>query len=161
RVFGPATARESPMTAHLLVLYPPPRDPNKFDRAYREEHLPYARPRLRGATGIVTKRVVAAPGSEPPCYLISDVAFPSLEALQAGAASDGGREALAHATAISSGGPPTVLCVMDLAASERPGQERFTIRQALPQEFEPLGQLMVAVYSGLEGFPSKTEQPKY
>jgi hypothetical protein len=30
------------MTAHLLVLYPTPVDAQKFDRAYREEHLPLA-----------------------------------------------------------------------------------------------------------------------
>ena len=26
------------MTAHLLVMYPVPKDPKSFDRAYREEH---------------------------------------------------------------------------------------------------------------------------
>jgi GNAT superfamily N-acetyltransferase len=35
------------------------------------------------------------------------------------------------------------------------------IRDARREEFEALGQLMVAVYSGLEGFPGKAEQPKY
>ena len=44
------------MTAHLLIMYPHPKDVKEFDRAYREEHLPYAAPRLKGATGIVTKR---------------------------------------------------------------------------------------------------------
>jgi uncharacterized protein (TIGR02118 family) len=148
------------MTAHLLVIYPTPGDPDTFERAYREQHLPYARPRLRGATGIVTRRVVATPGGPLAFYMISDVAFPSLEVLQACAASEGGREALAHASTISSGGAPVVLCVTDLA-SERPGQASFVIRQAKPAEFEPLGQLMVGVYADLEGFPSKTEQPRY
>jgi len=46
------------MTAHLLIMYPHPKDVKEFDRAYREEHLPYAAPRLKGATGVVTKRVV-------------------------------------------------------------------------------------------------------
>jgi hypothetical protein len=46
------------MTAHLLIMYPHPKDAKEFDRAYREEHLPYAGPRLKGATGVVTKRVV-------------------------------------------------------------------------------------------------------
>src|SRR3954470_23386418 len=40
------------MTAHLLILYPVPKDTKKFDRAYREEHLPYAGPKLVGATGV-------------------------------------------------------------------------------------------------------------
>ena len=40
------------MSAHLLILYPIPKDTKAFDRAYREEHLPYAGPRLEGATGV-------------------------------------------------------------------------------------------------------------
>ena len=48
------------MTAHLLIMYPHPKDAKEFDRAYREEHLPYAGPRLKGATSVVTKRVVGA-----------------------------------------------------------------------------------------------------
>ena len=27
------------MTAHLLIMYPHPKDVKEFDRAYREEHL--------------------------------------------------------------------------------------------------------------------------
>ena len=35
------------------------------------------------------------------------------------------------------------------------------IREAYPQEFEKIGQLMVSVYSQLDGFPSAEEQPSY
>jgi uncharacterized protein (TIGR02118 family) len=98
------------MTAHLLVMYPTPKDPKTFDRAYREEHLPYAGPRLTGATGVVSKRVA---GDRPPYYAISDVTFPSLETLQTCAGSKGGREALAHAASISTGGAPVILVVTD------------------------------------------------
>lgn len=35
------------------------------------------------------------------------------------------------------------------------------IRELLPEESDRLGQLMVAVYSGLEGFPSPEAQPAY
>lgn len=35
------------------------------------------------------------------------------------------------------------------------------IRDAHPEEFAPLGRLLVAVYSQLEGFPSPAEQPRY
>ena len=70
------------MTAHLLILYPVPKDAREFDRAYREEHLPYAGPRLVGATGVKTQRV-AGPGFAPPPYhLMSDVSFPTLDALK-------------------------------------------------------------------------------
>ena len=37
----------------------------------------------------------------------------------------------------------------------------MTIREAYPKEFEEIGQLMVNVYSLLEGFPSVEEQPNY
>ena len=37
------------MTAHLLIMYPHPKDVKEFDRAYREEHLPY--PNNRDAKG--------------------------------------------------------------------------------------------------------------
>ena len=100
------------MTAHLLVMYPTPKDPSLFDRRYKEEHLPYAGPRLigGGATGVVSKRTVSPGG---PFYAISDVSFPSLEALQKCASSQGAKEALEHAASISTGGPPTVLLVTD------------------------------------------------
>ena len=101
------------MAAHLLVLYPHPKSAEEFDRAYRDGHLPYAGPRLAGATGVVTKRVVGPAFSPPPYHLISDVSFPTLEALQACAGSSGGQEALAHAASISSGGAPTIVVAVD------------------------------------------------
>lgn len=101
------------MTAHLLILYPIPKDTAKFDRAYRDEHLPYAGPKLVGASGVATKRV-AGPGFAPPPYhLMSDVSFPTLDALKACAASESGKAALAHAASISSGGAPMLMVVTD------------------------------------------------
>ena len=37
----------------------------------------------------------------------------------------------------------------------------FEIREVLPNEHQLLGQLMVGVYSGLDGFPAPKEQPGY
>jgi GNAT superfamily N-acetyltransferase len=37
----------------------------------------------------------------------------------------------------------------------------YTIRNAHESEFLEIGQLMVNVYSNLEGFPNETEQPNY
>jgi uncharacterized protein (TIGR02118 family) len=101
------------MTAHLLILYPKPKDEAAFDRAYREEHLPFAGPKLTGALGVETKRVVGPAFAPPPYHLMSDVSFPSIEALKACAASSGGKEALAHATSISTGGAPMVMVVTE------------------------------------------------
>ncbi len=101
------------MTVHLLVMYPTPKDPAAFESAYRDQHLPYAGPRLKGATSVVSKRAAAAPGERPAFHAISDVTFPTMEALQACAASAGGKEALAHAASISTGGPPTIMILTD------------------------------------------------
>lgn len=101
------------MAAHLLILYPIPSNPEAFDRAYREEHLPYAGPRLEGATGVVTRRVVGPAFAPPPYHLISDVSFPTIDALKACAGSVGGKEALAHAASISSGGAPMIVALVD------------------------------------------------
>lgn len=105
------------MTAHLLVLYPTPRDSKAFDRAYREEHLPYAGPRLEGAIGVVSKRVAASKGAPASYYAMSDVSFPSLAVLQECAGSVRGKEALEHAASISTGGPPVVLILTEDLAS--------------------------------------------
>lgn len=37
----------------------------------------------------------------------------------------------------------------------------YTVRKANPEEFKAIGQLMVQVYSKLEGFPKESEQPNY
>jgi GNAT superfamily N-acetyltransferase len=37
----------------------------------------------------------------------------------------------------------------------------ITVRNARPEEFEQIGQLMVRVYSALEGFPKQADQPAY
>lgn len=39
--------------------------------------------------------------------------------------------------------------------------ERLEIREIRREEFEPLGRLMVAAYSKLDGFPKPHEQPRY
>ena len=40
-------------------------------------------------------------------------------------------------------------------------QQEYTVRNAMPKEFEQIGKLMVQVYSQLEGFPTPLEQPNY
>lgn len=42
-----------------------------------------------------------------------------------------------------------------------PPSSPFTLREAGPDDHPFLGRLMVAVYSGLEGFPKPAEQPRY
>ncbi len=99
------------MSVKLLVIYPPPANAENFDRLYREEHIPMGKENLVGATNIETVRVLGAPAGKPSIYQISEVTFPSLEALQSCAGTDGAQKTMAHAVKISTGGAPEFLIV--------------------------------------------------
>jgi len=93
----------------LMVMYPPPKDVQAFERLYLDEHVPMAVKQLAGKTKLVATKVQGSPQGKPAFYRIAEVHFPSPEALQACAASAGGKETLAHAAKISTGGAPVVL----------------------------------------------------
>jgi uncharacterized protein (TIGR02118 family) len=93
----------------LVVVYPRPKDVDVFEKIYQEEHAPLAVARLGGKTKIVATKVLGSPQGTPPFYRIAEVYFPSMQTLEACAASDGGKEALAHAVKISTGGTPIFL----------------------------------------------------
>jgi hypothetical protein len=65
--------------------------------------------KLAGKTKIVASEIVASPKGTPPFHRMAEIHFPSMEALQACATSDGGKQTLANAVAISSGGAPIFL----------------------------------------------------
>jgi uncharacterized protein (TIGR02118 family) len=92
----------------LIVLYPPPKNVGAFE-IYQTEHVPLAVTKLGGKSKIVATKVLGSPQGAHPFYRIAEVYFPSMQVLQARAASDGGKEVLAHAVKISSGGPPIFL----------------------------------------------------
>jgi len=94
----------------LVVLYPRPTNIEAFERLYLEEHVPLAARKLTGTTQFVAMSVLGSPqGSASPFHRIAEIYFPSREALEACVASEGGKETLAHAQRISSGGPPILL----------------------------------------------------
>jgi hypothetical protein len=62
-----------------------------------------------GATKAVLTKILNAAVGTPAFHRIAEIHFPSMEALQACAASQAGRDAIAHAHKISNGGPPIVL----------------------------------------------------
>jgi uncharacterized protein (TIGR02118 family) len=94
----------------IVVIYPRPTDVDAFEKAYTEEHIPLAVEKIKGMTKFAATKVLGTPdGSTPPFYRIAELYFPSMEALQECAASAGTQEAVAHAFAISTGGPPIVL----------------------------------------------------
>jgi uncharacterized protein (TIGR02118 family) len=104
----------------LVVIYPRPKDVDAFERIYQTEHVPLAAAKLGGKTKIVASKTLDSPQGLPPFYRIAEVYFPSMQALEACAASEGGRETLANAVKISTGGTP-ILLVAD--------EETFTFTQ--------------------------------
>jgi uncharacterized protein (TIGR02118 family) len=97
------------MSAKLIVAYPQPRDVQAFDSVYLNEHVPLAVAKLAGKTKIVSTKILQSPQGTPPFYRIAEVHFPSMETLQRCAESPGGKETLAHAMKISSGGLPVIM----------------------------------------------------
>jgi uncharacterized protein (TIGR02118 family) len=95
--------------AKLVVIYPRPKDVDGFESIYQNEHVPLAVTKLSGKTKIVATRVLGSPQGTPPFYRIAEVHFSSMKDLELCAASDNGKEVLAHAVSISSGGPPIFL----------------------------------------------------
>jgi hypothetical protein len=65
--------------------------------------------KLAGKTKIVTSKVADSPQGTPPFHRIAENHFPTVEALQACAESEGGKQTIANAVAISSGGAPILL----------------------------------------------------
>ena len=105
----------------LLVLYPRPTDIDAFEKLYQSEHVPMAIEKLAGKSKFVATKVLASPQGTPPFYRIAEIHFPSKEALEACAASEGGKETIAHAVRISTGGLPIMLIAEE---------ETFTFGQA-------------------------------
>src|SRR2546423_11470697 len=90
----------------LIVMYPMPKDVQAFERLYQDEHVPMAVKKLGGKTKLIATKVQGSPQGKPAFYRIAEVHFPSLEALQACAASAGGKETFGPPAEVSSGGPP-------------------------------------------------------
>jgi len=95
--------------AKLIVMYPSPNDVEAFEAVYRNDHVPLAVSKLQGKTKIVATKVLSSSQGTPRFYRIAEVHFPSIEALEACAASEGGKETLANAVKISTGGEPIFL----------------------------------------------------
>lgn len=93
----------------IVVMYPRPKDVDAFEKVYQNEHIPLAAAKLSGMTKLVATKVLASPQGTPPYYRIAEVHFPSMQALEACMASDGGKQTVAHAISISSGGSPVML----------------------------------------------------
>ncbi len=72
----------------LIGAYPEPRD------IYQQEHVPMAIANLHGKAKMAATKILQPPRGEPQFYSVAEE-------------SDGGKETLAHASKISSGGVPS------------------------------------------------------
>lgn len=93
----------------VVVIYPRPQDEEAFERAYTEEHVPLVEQKLKGLTRLVLTKVMGSPQGKVSAYRIAEVYFPSMNDLNAIIESDAGKEVIAHAQSISTGGPPLML----------------------------------------------------
>ena len=94
----------------VVIIYPRPGDEPAFERAYLEEHVPMAESKLKGLTRLVLTKVTGSPQGKIAAYRIAEMYFSSMDDLHTTMESDAGKEVIAHAQSISSGGPPLVLC---------------------------------------------------
>jgi uncharacterized protein (TIGR02118 family) len=93
----------------VVIIYPRPQDEQAFEKSYLDEHVPLVESKLKGLTRLVLTRVSGSPQGRIAAYRIAEVYFSSMDDLQAIMGSDAGKEVIAHAQSISSGGPPLVL----------------------------------------------------
>lgn len=97
----------------IVVIYPRPADEAEFERLYADEHVPMVEAKLKGLTRLVMTKVLSSPQGKVTAYRLAEVHFSTLEDLQKAAESDGGKEVIAHAIKISTGGPPIMLVCTD------------------------------------------------
>jgi uncharacterized protein (TIGR02118 family) len=93
----------------VVFIYPRPQDEQSFEKAYLEEHVPMVENKLKGLTRLVLTKVTGSPQGKIAAYRIAESYFSSMADLQTCMESDAGKEVIAHAQSISSGGQPLVL----------------------------------------------------
>ena len=93
----------------VVIIYPRPQDEQAFEKTYLGEHVPMVESKLKGLTRLVLTKVTGSPQGKIAAYRIAEAYFPTMNDLQACIDSDGGKEVMAHAQSISSGGPPLIL----------------------------------------------------
>ena len=93
----------------IVVIYPRPQDEAAFERAYKDEHIPLVEEKLKGLTRLVLTKVNGSPQGKVAAYRIAELHFPSMDDLSRLIESEPGKEVIAHAQKISTGGPPIML----------------------------------------------------
>jgi uncharacterized protein (TIGR02118 family) len=94
----------------ITSLHGFPDDPEEFDRYYRSIHTPIVQ-RIPGVRNIRFGRVLRTVEGEPaPYYLVSDVYFDDMAALENALASPEMQEAIADVSNFATGGVTIMLC---------------------------------------------------
>jgi uncharacterized protein (TIGR02118 family) len=93
----------------VVIIYPRPQDEQAFERAYLGGHVPMVESKLKGLTRLVLTKVTGSPLGKITAYRIAEIYFSTMDELRSCLESDGGKEVMAHAQAISSGGQPLIL----------------------------------------------------
>jgi uncharacterized protein (TIGR02118 family) len=93
----------------LTVLYTHPQDPTAFDRHYRQVHATLVKkiPGLKGYTS--TKPTSLSPQEQSPYYLIANLYFEHMRALQVALQSPEGRAAVGDSPNFATGGATLVV----------------------------------------------------
>jgi uncharacterized protein (TIGR02118 family) len=93
----------------VVVIYPHPTDEKAFEREWMEKHKPLVEEKLKGMTRFVATKVLGSPHGRVTAYRIAEAHFSNMSELNKCLGSEGGKEVLAHAAAMSSGGAPIIL----------------------------------------------------
>jgi uncharacterized protein (TIGR02118 family) len=93
----------------LIVLYGHPQDPAAFDRHYREVHAPLAK-QIPGLKGFMSTKPTSLTQQEPsPYYLIAQLYFEHMGALQAALQSAEGQATAGDLANFATGGATLVV----------------------------------------------------
>src|SRR5689334_20529269 len=88
----------------LMVMYGHPRDPQAFDRYYRDVHLPIAK-KIKGFRRWTVGKVTGTPdGAKPAYYYFADLFADSRDAMEKILASPEGQAAIADVPKFATGG---------------------------------------------------------
>ncbi len=87
----------------LTVLYGHPDDPATFDKHYTQVHVPLVDP-IPGLKSWTYRHCASLDENPPPYFLIAELTFDSLEALQAGMGGPEGQAAVADVPNFATGG---------------------------------------------------------
>ena len=99
--------------AKVVVLYGHPKDPAAFDKYYAETHAPMVRAVKAVKRFEVAKAQPAPNGSPPAFYLVADILFETLEALNATRATDEWKAVAADVPKFATGGFTPIVVVIE------------------------------------------------